>query len=253
MAARLKRMERVSEKSVSQRATIIEQIVSKERHSHMQTRLIEAGWYHVTPLAMTLRSLGAFGAGVVAGLGMGCIFAPMVTVAMRNIEPRMAGAASGVLNTVRQVGLVIGTAAVGALLQNRLVSAMADPASARSAALPPQVVTAEQAKSQGQTPQLNLVLAVRMEEGKLQVEHTGNGEAGFRQVITGYDSTALDQFEGLMSGIRQQFPNNSDVTVIPSDEVSYENIVHVMERLRLARFSGISLGSRARTVAVGGR
>src|SRR5208282_4308899 len=33
---------------------------------------------------------------IVAGLGMGCIFAPMVTVAMRDIEPRMAGAASGV-------------------------------------------------------------------------------------------------------------------------------------------------------------
>jgi MFS family permease len=76
---------------------------------------------------------------IVAGLGMGCIFAPMVTVAMRNIEPRMAGAASGVLNTVRQVGLVIGTAAVGALLQNRLVSSMAAQASARSAALPPQL------------------------------------------------------------------------------------------------------------------
>jgi MFS family permease len=76
---------------------------------------------------------------IVAGLGMGGIFAPMITTAMRNIEPRLAGAASGVLNTVRQVGLVIGTAAVGALLQNRLVSAMADQASARSAALPPQV------------------------------------------------------------------------------------------------------------------
>ena len=51
---------------------------------------------------------------IVAGIGMGCTFAPLVTVAMRNIDPRMAGAASGVLNTVRQVGLVIGTAAVGA-------------------------------------------------------------------------------------------------------------------------------------------
>src|SRR5205807_37930 len=76
---------------------------------------------------------------IVAGLGMGCIFAPVITVAMRNIEPRMAGAASGVLNTVRQVGLVIGTAAVGALLQNRLASSMAGQASTRSAALPPQV------------------------------------------------------------------------------------------------------------------
>src|SRR6516225_6221490 len=76
---------------------------------------------------------------IVAGLGMGCIFAPMVTVGMRNVEPRMAGAASGVLNTVRQVGLVIGTATVGALLQNRLVSSIASEAATKSAALPPQV------------------------------------------------------------------------------------------------------------------
>jgi EmrB/QacA subfamily drug resistance transporter len=76
---------------------------------------------------------------IVAGIGMGCIFAPMVTVAMRNVDPRMAGAASGVLNTVRQCGLVIGTAAVGALLQNRLVSAMHTQAITRSAALPARV------------------------------------------------------------------------------------------------------------------
>jgi len=76
---------------------------------------------------------------IVAGFGMGCVFAPLITVAMRNIQPQMAGAASGVLNTVRQVGLVIGTAAVGALLQNRLVSTMASQAASRSAALPPQV------------------------------------------------------------------------------------------------------------------
>src|SRR5499427_2172414 len=49
----------------------------------------------------------------VAGVGMGCTFAPMTTIAMRNIEPRVAGAASGMINTVRQVGAVIGTAAVG--------------------------------------------------------------------------------------------------------------------------------------------
>jgi EmrB/QacA subfamily drug resistance transporter len=75
---------------------------------------------------------------IVAGVGMGCTFAPMVTTAMRNIQPQMAGAASGVLNTVRQVGLVIGTAAVGALLQNQLVSSMTSQAASRSAALPPQ-------------------------------------------------------------------------------------------------------------------
>src|SRR5713226_3665213 len=36
---------------------------------------------------------------IVAGLGIGMTFAPMTTIAMRNISPRMAGAASGVLNT----------------------------------------------------------------------------------------------------------------------------------------------------------
>ena len=118
--------------------------------------------------------------------------------------------------------------------------------------LPPQVITAPQPKSAGSAPELNLLLAVRMENGGLRVEHTGNGAQGFSQSIAGYDSTSLDQFEGLMSGIRQQFPSNSDVLVVPSDEVSYENIVHVMERLRLAKFSGISLGSRARAVATGG-
>jgi EmrB/QacA subfamily drug resistance transporter len=76
---------------------------------------------------------------IVAGFGMGCVFAPLITVAMRNIQPQMAGAASGVLNTVRQVGLVIGTATVGALLQNRLVSTMTSQATTRAAALPPQV------------------------------------------------------------------------------------------------------------------
>jgi MFS family permease len=75
---------------------------------------------------------------IVAGLGMGGTFAPLTTVAMREVDPRMAGAASGVLNTVRQVGSVIGTAAVGALLQNRLASSLASQATIASAALPAQ-------------------------------------------------------------------------------------------------------------------
>jgi MFS family permease len=75
---------------------------------------------------------------IVAGLGMGGTFAPLTTVAMREVDPRMAGAASGVLNTTRQVGSVIGTAAVGALLQNRLAAALTSQATGASASLPPQ-------------------------------------------------------------------------------------------------------------------
>jgi MFS family permease len=75
---------------------------------------------------------------IVAGLGMGGTFAPLTTIAMREVDPRMAGAASGMLNTVRQVGSVIGTAAVGALLQNRLASSLTSQATIHSAALPAQ-------------------------------------------------------------------------------------------------------------------
>src|SRR6267378_1281549 len=74
---------------------------------------------------------------IIAGAGMGMTFAPMTTVAMRNISPQMAGAASGVLNTTRQVGAAIGSAVVGALLQNRLAITLHDQAVAHAGALPP--------------------------------------------------------------------------------------------------------------------
>jgi Major Facilitator Superfamily len=72
----------------------------------------------------------------VAGVGMGCTFAPMTTTAMRSVQPRVAGAASGMINTTRQVGAVIGTAAVGALLQNRLAVELPAAAARRAGVLP---------------------------------------------------------------------------------------------------------------------
>src|SRR2546430_16056465 len=41
---------------------------------------------------------------ILAGVGLGCTFAPMTTVTMRRIDPRLAGAASGLLNSNRQLG-----------------------------------------------------------------------------------------------------------------------------------------------------
>jgi EmrB/QacA subfamily drug resistance transporter len=72
----------------------------------------------------------------VAGIGIGCTFAPMTTVALRNVNPMMAGAASGVFNTTRQVGTVIGTAGVGALLQNRLIAGFTDQVRLQAGNLP---------------------------------------------------------------------------------------------------------------------
>jgi EmrB/QacA subfamily drug resistance transporter len=70
------------------------------------------------------------------GLGIGLVFAPLTTIAMSRVPERLAGAASGTLNTMRQVGSVAGTAAVGALLQNRLVSSLTSQATAHATTLP---------------------------------------------------------------------------------------------------------------------
>jgi EmrB/QacA subfamily drug resistance transporter len=73
---------------------------------------------------------------LVAGVGIGCTFAPLTTVALHNINPMMAGAASGMFNTTRQVGTVIGTAGVGALLQNRLAAGFVSQVQQRAGQLP---------------------------------------------------------------------------------------------------------------------
>ena len=79
---------------------------------------------------------------LVAGVGIGCTFAPLTTVAMRNVQPRLAGAASGVLNTMRQLGGAFASAIVGAVLQNRLAVSLHDRAVQYAAQLPPQVPAA---------------------------------------------------------------------------------------------------------------
>lgn len=62
---------------------------------------------------------------LVVGLGTGSVFAPMSNAAMSSVEPRLAGPASGILNTARQVGGVLGSAATGVLLQARITASMA--------------------------------------------------------------------------------------------------------------------------------
>jgi EmrB/QacA subfamily drug resistance transporter len=76
---------------------------------------------------------------ITAGVGLGMTFAPLQTVAMRNVQPRMAGAASGIINTTRQMGGVIGSAAVGALLQAQLAAKLKVSATTHVGQLPPNV------------------------------------------------------------------------------------------------------------------
>jgi len=73
---------------------------------------------------------------LIIGAGTSAIFVPLFTLAMGQVKPQLAGAASGVLQTTRQLGGVLGTAAVGALLQNRLAASLHDQARQRAHELP---------------------------------------------------------------------------------------------------------------------
>jgi biopolymer transport protein ExbD len=111
--------------------------------------------------------------------------------------------------------------------------------------LPPTVITAPDTRTRGLPDDqlLNLLLAVRVQPDKFIVEHSE--ENGFRQEIP-RGPQALDQLQQVMTQIRTKYSQNRDVTVVPADEVVYDDIVHVLERLRMANFSGISLANRAR-------
>lgn len=71
-----------------------------------------AVWQLVLPMAL-LGLSGAF------------IWAPLSATANRNLPMRLAGAGSGVYNMTRQVGAVLGSAAVGVMMQNRITDHLA--------------------------------------------------------------------------------------------------------------------------------
>jgi EmrB/QacA subfamily drug resistance transporter len=56
----------------------------------------------------------------VTGIGMAFIWSPLAATATRNLPPQLAGAGSGVYNTTRQVGSVLGSAGVAAFMTWRI-------------------------------------------------------------------------------------------------------------------------------------
>jgi EmrB/QacA subfamily drug resistance transporter len=62
---------------------------------------------------------------LVCGAGMGLVFAPLANISTRGVDRRLMGAGSGIFNTSRQIGAVLGSAAVGVVLQARLDTRMA--------------------------------------------------------------------------------------------------------------------------------
>ncbi|KUI43167.1 MFS transporter [Mycobacterium sp. IS-1590] len=58
------------------------------------------------------------------GIGMAFIWSPLAATATRNLPPRLAGAGSGVYNTTRQVGAVLGSASMAAFMTWQVNSEM---------------------------------------------------------------------------------------------------------------------------------
>ena len=75
---------------------------------------------------------------VVSGLGMGCIWTPVFSIATRDLPAHLGGVASGVVNTIQELGGVLASALVGAFLQNRLATSLHEQAVAASGRLPAQ-------------------------------------------------------------------------------------------------------------------
>ncbi|HQV92290.1 MAG TPA: DHA2 family efflux MFS transporter permease subunit, partial [Phycicoccus sp.] len=81
------------------------------------------------------------------GVGSGFMWAPISSTATRNLPLHQAGAGSGVYNTVRQVGSVLGSAAIAVLMESRIAAHLPGVANTASfgegtttAAIPPAVM-----------------------------------------------------------------------------------------------------------------
>ncbi len=94
-------------------------------------RILTATGFAITAVAIYLlsRTLTADGpvwpilaSFALLGIGMAGIWAPLAATATRNLPMSMAGAGSGVYNATRQVGAVLGSAAIAVLLDSRIAA-----------------------------------------------------------------------------------------------------------------------------------
>jgi hypothetical protein len=79
---------------------------------------------------------------LVAGAGIGLTNPAIASTAVGVVDPRRSGMAAGINNTFRQVGIATGIAALGAIFQSSVESAVRD-AAGPGARLPPAEVLAQ--------------------------------------------------------------------------------------------------------------
>lgn len=112
--------------------------------------------------------------------------------------------------------------------------------------LPPVVIDRPEDASKMRTdPELlNLLVTLRIDRDRLVLTHSAQG--GVTRQINGLGDGSLDTLQAVMRTVRAQYPDNRDITVVPSDDVSYDDIIRTLERVRVAGFSSIALATRAR-------
>jgi EmrB/QacA subfamily drug resistance transporter len=71
-----------------------------------------------TPIWRLLLPLAAI------GVGMAFVWSPLTATATRHVPPELAGASSGVYNTIRQLGSVLGSAGMAAFMPSRISAEM---------------------------------------------------------------------------------------------------------------------------------
>ena len=81
---------------------------------------------------------------VLLGIGNACVWAPLSATATRNLPPQLAGAGAGVYNATRQVGAVLGSAAIAVLMDSRIAAQglSFQPSEAGGSAMPPSALDA---------------------------------------------------------------------------------------------------------------
>lgn len=104
--------------------------------------------------------------------------------------------------------------------------------------LPPAVVRGT-APARAAAPPLDLV--VRVGTGTLTVAHGRDG--GLARTLSGPRGAALDTLGAVVAAVRRAHPGERDARVAPEADVAYEDVVAVLERLRIAGFTTLALGA----------
>lgn len=82
--------------------------------------LVAAGLFHMSTIGPDSGWTALLPGLVLCGIGLGIIGPPLAAVAVGVVPPRQSGMASGINTTFRQLGLVTGIAALGAIFQHQV-------------------------------------------------------------------------------------------------------------------------------------